>query len=103
MLLLDEAAAVGSLGGTWRPVLARLGGFGIDLLSRKVLPEFRSSRRATLVLAAAFAHAAGIFAAGVSCRAGAAGAGGGAAVASRGALRSSLADPGGGSWRGRAS
>ncbi len=39
-LLLGEAAAVGLLGGVIGLVLARVAGLLIDLLSRKVLPEF---------------------------------------------------------------
>ena len=39
-LLLGEAAAVGLLGGVSGVVLARLAGWGVDLLSRTVLPEF---------------------------------------------------------------
>jgi ABC-type antimicrobial peptide transport system permease subunit len=39
-LLLGEAATVGLLGGLIGLVLARVAGLGIDLLSRKVLPEF---------------------------------------------------------------
>lgn len=39
-LLLGEAAAVGLLGGVSGLLLARLAGWGVDLLSRTVLPEF---------------------------------------------------------------
>ena len=40
LLLLGEAASVGLLGGLCGLLMARLGGWGIDLLSRRVLPEF---------------------------------------------------------------
>jgi ABC-type antimicrobial peptide transport system permease subunit len=39
-LLLGEAVAVGVLGGVLGVLLAYLVGLGIDLLSRKVLPDF---------------------------------------------------------------